>query len=179
MQVILSVSSDNPNYNADCDFALLDLTQDLARLALRRIAQLRRQHKRDAQAYETYYWSLQPQYFRRRADEDNDADDMSVAWEQLEEKVDSRELVVAPDGFSVPEGQIARVECGQMAVRDDAIVFTAIPKHTSFFVRTAKITRDFLRCAANPKKSRALEPSVMPIEPNSNGAMAARFTAAK
>ena len=47
MRIILKVSSSNEHCTGGCDFALLDLTPELARLAVRRIATLREQKSVD------------------------------------------------------------------------------------------------------------------------------------
>ena len=47
MRVVLKVTSSNENYNGGCEYALLDLTPDLASLALRRIAVLKEQRNLD------------------------------------------------------------------------------------------------------------------------------------
>ena len=57
MRVVLKVTSSNENYNGGCEYALLDLTPDLASLALRRIAVLKEQKNLDPDIDETYYWA--------------------------------------------------------------------------------------------------------------------------
>ena len=57
MNIVLKVSSSNENSNGGCDFALVELTAEIAALALRRIQTLREQKKLDADIDETYYWS--------------------------------------------------------------------------------------------------------------------------
>ncbi len=53
-----------------------------------------------------------------------------------------------PDNFEVAEAHIAAVECEQMVVREDSIVFLAIPKHCDFYVTTAEIPLQVLERAA-------------------------------
>ena len=57
MNIVLMVSSSNENSHGGCDFALVELTAEIAALALRRIQTLREQKKLDADIDETYYWS--------------------------------------------------------------------------------------------------------------------------
>ena len=45
----------------------------------------------------------------------------------------------APAEFSIPESLRARVECGQMVIREASVAFLAIPKHTSTYVYTAEV----------------------------------------
>jgi len=57
MNLVLKVSSSNENYNGGCDFAFVELTAEIAAIALRRIQTLKEQKKLDADIDETYYWS--------------------------------------------------------------------------------------------------------------------------
>ena len=57
MNIVLKVSSSNEDYNAGCDFAFVELTAEIAGIALRRIHTLKEQKKLDADIDETYYWS--------------------------------------------------------------------------------------------------------------------------
>ena len=53
MRVILKVTSGNEHYSGGCEYALLDLTPELAALALRRIAVLKGLEKLDPHIDET------------------------------------------------------------------------------------------------------------------------------
>ena len=57
MRIALMVTSNNEHCNGGCEFALLDLTAELAALALRRITALREQKDLDPDIDETYYWA--------------------------------------------------------------------------------------------------------------------------
>ena len=56
-------------------------------------------------------------------------------------------MVFTTEEFVVLEKQIALIECGQMIVRENGIAFTAIPKHTDFYVTTAEIPKEVLQQA--------------------------------
>ena len=53
-----------------------------------------------------------------------------------------------PETFQVPPHQIIAVECEQIVVRGDSIVFMAIPKHASFYVQTVELPLAMLEAAA-------------------------------
>lgn len=153
MPIILNVWSNNPFNNGGCDFAVVELTLELARLALRRIATLCEQKSLDPSVYETYYWGSEAEYFSPWIDFASQSADTNTACSDLEKlleefKADGREMIMSADKFTLLESQIARVECGQMIVREDSISFTAIPKHTDFFVTTAEIPKDVVQRAA-------------------------------
>ena len=55
MKLVLRVSSSNEYCDGGCEYAALDLTRELASLALRRIQVLKEHKKTDELVYETYY----------------------------------------------------------------------------------------------------------------------------
>jgi hypothetical protein len=57
MRVALRVSSSNEHSDGGCEFALVEVTPELAGLALQRIAALRAQKSEDPEIDETYYWT--------------------------------------------------------------------------------------------------------------------------
>ena len=61
--------------------------------------------------------------------------------------IEEKEIVCVPETFLVPPSQIAAVECAQMIVRKDSIVFMALPKHASFYVQTVEIPLAMLEAA--------------------------------
>lgn len=155
MRVILKVWSSNPDYNGGCDFALAEITSDFAKLAVRRVDALRGQKMLDPAVDETYYWDSVADFFSPGVHPGPDTAESEVAGLKLDEEldllqIDKNEVVTAPGNFSVPESQIARIECAQMVVRESGIAFTAIPKHTDFHVTTAEISRQLLETALTP-----------------------------
>ena len=59
------------------------------------------------------------------------------------------DLPRAPDDFAVPESLFARMECSQMVVSEDAIAFIAIPKHASYYIRTAEFPLHLIDAVAS------------------------------
>ena len=62
-------------------------------------------------------------------------------------QIEEREVVHVPEIFQVPSSQIAPVECEKMLVRTDSIIFSAIPRHASFYVQTVEIPITVLEAA--------------------------------
>src|SRR5579859_3226262 len=58
MKLILRVSSSNEYCDGGCEYAAVELTRELASLALRRIEALKEGKKTDELVYETYYWDF-------------------------------------------------------------------------------------------------------------------------
>ena len=158
MRVVLKVTSSNENYNGGCEYALLDLTPDLASLALRRIAVLKEQRNLDPDIDETYYWAYFVDcYFDPWAESAEDVKEgegtSSAVGDMLDElKIEDNGVVSVPENFHVTPSQDTAVECEQMVVRADAIAFMAIPKHCSVRVQTAEIPITMLEAAAAPAR---------------------------
>lgn len=155
MNIVLKVSSSNENSTGGCDFALVELTTEIAALALRRIQTLREQKKLDADIDQTYYWShfvecfFSPWTNLASAERDVEAASLAVA-DMLEGlRIEVTEIAIVPETFEVPPSQVAAVECEHMIVREDSIAFIAIPKHASFYVQTREITIPILEAAAS------------------------------
>jgi len=152
MRVILKVWSSNPNYSDGCDYAAVEISQELAQLMLRRINVLSEQKAVDPALYETYYWDSSPEYFNpwvNRASQPGEVQESGVELEEILEnlEVDTREIVTAPLDFRVSESQIAAVECSQMVVRDGGIAFSALVRHTDIYLTTAEIQKDVIASA--------------------------------
>jgi hypothetical protein len=153
MHILLKVTSSNEYCDGGCEFALVDLSPELAALALQRIAALRDHKNLDPNIVETYYWAyFAACYFSPYAGlavDDMEAEDTSIPLgDQLHElQIEDKEIVCAPESFQVPPGQVAAVECEQMIVYEASIAFMAIPKHASFYVQTTEIPVTMLEAA--------------------------------
>ena len=123
MRIILKVSSSNEYCDGGCEFALVDLTPELAGLAVGRIATLREQKSLDPDIDETYYWAYFAEYFSPWKDLASPGQEVEGTRMTLEDMLDElaieeKEIVCVPETFQVPPRQIAAVECEQMIVRD-------------------------------------------------------------
>ncbi len=112
MQVVLKTWSSNPDYSAGCDYAVVEIDEEFAKLAVRRINVLCEQKALDSSISETYYWDSSAEYFSpwgNRASQPSELEesgfDLGETLEHLE--VDTREVVTAPADFRVLESQIA------------------------------------------------------------------------
>jgi hypothetical protein len=160
MRIVLKVSSSNEYCNGGCEFALLDLTPELARLALGRITTLREQKTRDPDIDEVYYWAYFAEYFspwKGIASPGEEVEDTEWTLEGIldELPIEEKEIVCVPESLQVSPHQIIAVECEEMIVRLDSIVFMAIPKHASFYVQTVEIPLAMLEAAAATSTSPA------------------------
>ena len=154
MRIALKVTSSNEYCNGGCEFALLDLTPEVASLALRRIATLRGQKNLDPDIDETYFWAYFVDcYFDPWAESPEDDKKVestgSAVGDMIAElEIEDNEVVRVPESFQVPPSQCTVVESEQMIVRADSISFTAIPRYASLRVQTAEIPITMLEAAA-------------------------------
>jgi hypothetical protein len=160
MRIILKVSSSNEYCDGGYEFALVDLTPELAALALQRIAMLREQKSLDPDIDETYYWAYFAEYFSpwvNLAAAEKEADPASLTFADMLDgfRIADNEVFTVPESFQLPPTQIAPVECQEMIAREDSVAFTAIPKHASFRVQTVEIPLAMLEAAATPTPSSA------------------------
>ena len=122
MKVILRVSSSNEHCDGGCELALVDLTPQLAGMALRRIAVLREQKSLDPDVDETYYWAYVVEYFSPWVSLASTKEEVEPAFKVAnvldELGIEENEVITVPESFRVPSCQIAAVECRQMVVRE-------------------------------------------------------------
>jgi hypothetical protein len=152
MQVILKVWSSNPDYSGGADYAVVEITEELAKLTLRRMNFLGEQKALDGEVYETNYWDSSAEYFSPLAVRQIEPDEIVESNSGLEEildrlEVDIKETVKAPPDSQVPERYIVAVECAQMIVRDGGIAFTALLRHSDIYLTTAEVTREIIESA--------------------------------
>jgi len=153
MRILLKVTSSNEYNDGGCEFALVDLTPELAALALQKIAALREQKTLDPNIDEKCYWAyfvacyFSP-YDGMATDDKGIVGTCIALGDMLDNfQIEEREVVTVPECFQVPSRQVAAVECEKMVVRGGSIAFTAIPKHASFHVETVEIPISMLEAA--------------------------------
>ena len=121
-----------------CDYVLVNLTSNLAQLACRRVAMLKEQKHMDDSLVESYFWDARAEHFSPwLAEQETDADALAEALDRL--PAVAGDWMEAPAEFSIPDSLRARVECGQMVIREASVAFLAIPKHTSSYVYTSEV----------------------------------------
>jgi hypothetical protein len=92
MRVLLKVWSSNPDYDGGCDYAAVEISEELAKLMLRRINVLSEQKALDCSLYETYYWNSSPEYFSPWAVPPVEPGGIDEAAAALEEILNSLEV---------------------------------------------------------------------------------------
>ena len=152
MRILLKVTSSSEDGDGGCEYALVDLSPELAALVLQRVAALRDQMTLDPNIDQTSYWAcFVACYFSPYADmaipEANESASLMLGDPLDELQIEDREIVCVPEIFQVRSSLIAAAECEKLLVRADSITFSAIPKHASFYVQTVEIPPAMLEAA--------------------------------
>lgn len=134
MNLLMNGRSSNEDYDADISFVFVELTPKLARLILRRMAAFKALKRKDKKALETYYWDGSATYLR-----------YDKVGEQLASKVNTDLLVEMKKPIDYLDGE--NVECDQMVVDEEAVTFTAIPKHSNIYISSERIPVSTIRKA--------------------------------
>ena len=110
MRILLKVTSSNEYCDGGCEFALVDLSPELAALALQRIAALRDQMTLDPNIAQTSYWACFVAYAGSAID-DQEVEGTGIGLGDWlgNLQIEEREVVHVPEIFQVPSSYIAAV----------------------------------------------------------------------
>lgn len=149
MRLLLYVSTDNEWADDDCDAAYLDLTPELAKIALARVELCQKLREADKNFTEAYFWDYSVTWFSPWKDGSD-----GEAFEKITPSGDSPIYHMTDEDPDPTDAQTARTECDQMIVSVEKLTngqelseirFTTIPKFCSHYVRTTAIGVDMLR----------------------------------
>ena len=157
MKIIFHTRSDTPEYNGDCDCAVVDMTPALFEQIQRRVKLAEEAFRQDDDLYELYFWGGTAEFYDHRlldacaeaiaADmkDDTDAKDAAVvAWSDV---LDQHGYAILPEGIDLDAQEIQSTEIDQMIVRrlpnpagsDFEITWLASPKHADIYVTTSDL----------------------------------------
>jgi hypothetical protein len=151
MKIVLQCWSSHDD-TCGCDYALVDLTPQLARLVLRRIRVFRRLNAKDAGLSDLRWWNYEAVYFSPWGSDTSDAP-AEKETERVEHALPAlakkgEEIMEVADDFALGDKMEARTECDRMTVREDGVSFSCIPKHTDVRVTTGTIPMELVERAA-------------------------------
>jgi hypothetical protein len=151
--VVLGTHSTDPEFNGDCDCAVVRLTPELVGQVRRRLELARQAGRQDGDLYELYFWDCTAEFYGGELLEAcqeaagagaTDAEQAAQAWLAGLER-DGHALV--PPTVDLAAFESKRTECDQMIVRcspssrnpEHKIVWTASPRHTDVYVITEEL----------------------------------------
>ena len=143
--IVLATSSTNPEYNGECDYALVRLSPELIDEVRRRVELARQAGEKDNDLYELYFWGGTADFYDSEL---LDACQDAIADEQAAQEwltgLEQNGHALVPSTADLAASEPQRTECDQMIVRcspssvnpDYEIAWTTIPKHSDVYVTT-------------------------------------------
>ena len=167
--LIIDTSSSNEDYNGDCDYALVPLSQDYVAELLGRMEIVGQLHRADKDVWSLESWDFGASYMRLNEKMETVRD---IYGDLLVEVPRGEPILVAADP-QFAEDCFQRVECQTVSVTRDSIWWNCIVKHTSVRIETASIDRKCLltiqrrfgaeTCRRSSGKRRAAHPAIQRI----------------
>lgn len=146
MKLLLVTHSDNEEYNADCDYAIVDLTPEFAQRILERLELYMKWQKDDRDLNQTEFWCYHATFVSNTLGEHESTIEDIVS--DLKQLADGVYLL---DGHEISNPKEQATECDQLVFtgRDDALVFfDCYPKHCDFKVATDYLPLALIKAAA-------------------------------
>lgn len=142
MKIVLATVSSNPEFNANCDVALVELTSAYAKLIVSRMEALVALAASDEALSEGHFWDDRAEYF-----------------EAPHEGGDGEPLVpiggmhrVLDEGAELPARRRQRVEYRHMVIAVSGgaaeVYWRASPKNVSIYVETSPLPRSMVEAVA-------------------------------
>ena len=168
MRIFLETTSTNPEFNGNCDYAVVNMTPALAKQIRQRVKLARRAGSQDAEICEVYFWCGTAEFFDSglvdacqeavtAAADPAKADEAVRDWlADLEQNGHSR----LPDGVDLGAYTPQRTECDQFILRTHfygskprfVMAWMANPKHTDVYVTTRELPLESLEDYLRPAK---------------------------
>ena len=143
--VVLATDSTSPEFNGDCDYAVVRLTPEVVDMVRRRVELVRQAGGQDDSLYELSFWDGTAEFYDSDLVDTCQAAfaDETAAQEWLD-GLEQEGHALVPAGTDLAALQPQRTECDQMAVqcsplsRDPhyEIAWSANPKHSDVCVTT-------------------------------------------
>jgi len=132
MNLILTTFSSNEHYNADIDFAFVELTPALAAIILKRRAALLTISAQDSETKDTRYWDSSPRWLA------GDSIPEDVCYDEEVQRLSAPVVLKDP----LP------TELEQMVLMPDGVSWRCSPKHSDIYLDTATIPYALIEEAA-------------------------------
>lgn len=152
MRILFETHSTDPDFNGDCDYAVVDMTPALVEQIHRRVELARQVGRQDYDLWELYFWGGTAEFYDSTlldackeaiaaAARGTDADQAVGDWLA---DLDHNGHAVLPEGVDLTAHTVQRTECDQLIVRCSPsshdprfeIAWTASPKHSDVYVTT-------------------------------------------
>jgi hypothetical protein len=155
MKIILNTHCTNPDFNGDCDYAVVDLSPALVEHIRHRIGLAGQAGQQDNDLYELYFWGGMADFYsydlveacEERVAQAAEATDPDQAAQDWLAGLDEKGHAMLPAGLDLSRHEPQRTECDQMIIRRSPpcpeprfeIAWTTIPKHSDVYVTTSDL----------------------------------------
>ena len=159
MKILLKTESSDPDCNAGCECAALDVTPELLEQVEARVKIARQAAKAEGDLWELYFWGGAPTFHgydlieacaeAAAQSEGTDQDD----WEQ---RFENQGFLPVPEAVDVEQFEPQRSECDQEIIRCERsgktggfeVAWTMVPKHTDIYITTQAVSLKHLEATA-------------------------------
>lgn len=158
-KLLLKTTSNDEMYDADIKAAYVQISQEQARKIIDRIELFRLAKSLDKDLWEMYFWDYSVSFLDKvwadpAADDYGDlvveAEEIEAEIENLCQDLGNKEFLQLAQDYQLDFDKAAtRTECDQMIVREDEVCWTAIPRHTSIYITTGRLSLTDLQAIAN------------------------------
>ena len=129
MIYLLRGSSNDENWNGDCDYVVVTVDKQIAQSIMARRKAFLALKKKDEALWEFFFWGAHMEcmsYSGIELDKDQQA------------LFDDNGFLKLPDDYKVPDDNGIRTECEQMCIREDGVSWHCYPKHAEGITITSE-----------------------------------------
>lgn len=152
MKIIMQTDSTNPEYYADCECAVLDVTSDLLARIAARVDILRQAVELDRNLWKLVFWGGGPDFYNYKLI-DACADAAGSESFDWEDQFQDAGVLPLPKGVDLDRFEPQRTECDQEIVRahriggqlEFEVAWMMSPKHSNIYISTEILTLDRLQ----------------------------------
>jgi len=129
MIYLLRGSSNDENWNGDCDYVVVTLTKQIAQSIMARRKAFLALKKKDKELWEFFFWGAHMECMSYSGIE-LDKDQQTL--------FDDNGFLKLPDDYKVSDDNGIRTECEQMGIREENVFWTCYPKHSEGITITSE-----------------------------------------
>ena len=149
MKIITPVTSNDENYNGDCDYGLITIDKNDAEYLLGLMEKAQELKENVGRFYKLQVFDYSVNYFSYYEDLDEvlDVDGKPVVSYSVD--VESDGVHILPNDFILPADAEQNTECDTAGIDETQIIWDAYVKHTNCKVKCKSISKELLQRIAN------------------------------
>lgn len=148
---ILRTWSSDEDYNADCDYGVIEITTTYARSLLKKIA-IAKKLNVNSNFLSLCYADYSVDYFVDTGIFDLCEESLrNTLFEDGPAFLNNNDICELPEIFKIPDDNIQRIDVASVRINENGCSYEATPKHTNIVISTPHISHDFLKAIAKEK----------------------------